>query len=231
MTKGLLVCFLLFSMSCNTTAQTNKEVSANEFEKGLTKDVQLLDVRTAREYRNGHLKGSLQANWNDNKEFTERVSSLDKNKPVYVYCMSGPRSQAAGEWLRNNGFTNVVELKGGFSNWKVTGKPSEGTPDTKQMTIEEYTQQITGKEYVLVDFGAEWCPPCKKMEPIIHEFTAANPGIFFFKIDGGIHTDVMKQLNAEGLPTFILLKNGQEVWRHKGILSKEELEKIWLEKK
>jgi thiol-disulfide isomerase/thioredoxin len=173
----------------------------------------------------------LQANWNDNKEFTERVSSLDKNKPVYVYCMSGPRSQAAGEWLRNNGFTNVVELKGGFSNWKVTGKPSEGTPDTKQMTIEEYTQQITGKEYVLVDFGAEWCPPCKKMEPIIHEFTAANPGIFFFKIDGGIHTDVMKQLNAEGLPTFILLKNGQEVWRHKGILSKEELEKIWLEKK
>jgi rhodanese-related sulfurtransferase len=229
--KWLLVSFLLFSLSCNTTAQTNKEVSADEFEKGLTKDIQLLDVRTAREYRNGHLKGSLQANWNDNKEFTERVAALDKSKPVYVYCMSGPRSEAAGEWLRTNGFTNVVELKGGFSNWKITGKPFEGSPDVKQMTIEEYNQQITGKEYVLVDFGAEWCPPCKKMEPIIHEFTAAHPTVFFFKIDGGIHTDVMKQLNADGLPTFILLKKGQEVWRHKGILSKEELEKIWMEKK
>jgi hypothetical protein len=41
----------------------------------------------------------------------------------------------------------------------------------------------------------------------------------------------MKQLNAEGLPTFLLLKNGQEVWRYKGILTLEELIKIWQEKK
>lgn len=229
--KWFLAGFLLLSMSCNTAAQTNNEISADEFEKGLTKDIQLLDVRTAREYRNGHLKGSLQANWNDTKEFTERVTALDKNKPVYVYCMSGPRSQAAGEWLRSNGFKNVIELKGGFSNWKMTGKPFEGMPDVKQMTMEEYNQQIAGKEYVLVDFGAEWCPPCKKMEPIINEFTAANQNIFLFKIDGGIHTDLMKQLNAEGLPTFILLKNGLEVWRNSGVLSKEELQKVWAEKK
>lgn len=223
--------FFLFFMSCNTKGQIKKELSADEFEKEIAKDVQLLDVRTAGEYRNGHLKGSLQANWNNTNEFTERVSALDKKKPVYVYCMSGPRSEAAGEWLRKNGFTTVVELKGGFSNWKMNGKTFEGTPDTKQMTLAEYNQQIAGKEYVLVDFGAEWCPPCKKMEPIINEFTAANQSIFILKIDSGIHTDLMKQLNVEGIPTFILLKNNTEVWRQKGIFSKEELNKIWIEKK
>ncbi len=227
----LVICFFLFLMNCNTKGQTSKELSADEFEKEITKDVQLLDVRTAGEYRNGHLKGSLQANWNNTNEFTERVSALDKNKPVYVYCMSGPRSEAAAIWLRNNGFITVVELKGGFSNWKMNGKPFEGTPDTKQMTLEEYNQQIAGKKYVLVDFGAEWCPPCKKMEPIINEFAAANQSIFILKIDGGIHTDLMKQLNVEGIPTFILLKNNVEAWRHKGILSYEELNKMWIEKK
>ncbi len=227
----LVICFFLFLMSCNTKGQTSKELSADEFEKEITKDVQLLDVRTAGEYRNGHLKGSLQANWNNTKEFTERVSALDKSKPVYVYCMSGPRSKAAAIWLGNNGFITVVELKGGFSNWKMNGKSFEGTPDSKQMTIEEYNQQIAGKEYVLVDFGAEWCPPCKKMEPIINEFAASNKNIFFLKIDGGIHTDLMKQLNVEGIPTLLFFKNSTEVWRKNGVVEKEELNNMFRVKK
>lgn len=228
----LSVVFFLLAFGCNSDAQKNAELSADEFEKGLAnKEVQLLDVRTAGEFRNGHIKGSLQANWNDQQEFTDRTSSLDKTKPVFVYCLSGGRSRAAAAWLIENGFQNVVNMEGGFNSWKRLGKPVEGMADIKQMTLADYQQQVTGKEYVLVDFGAEWCPPCRKMEPIINEFLAENKLITFLKIDGGVHTDLMKQLNAEGLPTFILLKNGREVWRNKGILTKEELNKIWLEKK
>ena len=228
----LSIVLLFLFTSCSSGAQHNKEVLADEFEQGLhVKEIQLLDVRTAAEYRNGHIKGSLQANWNNQQEFIERVEALDKTKPVYIYCMSGPRSEAAGTWLRSNGFSNVVELKGGFMNWKRMGKPFEGMPDVQQMTMEDYTRQIAGKEYVLVDFGAEWCPPCKKMEPIVNEFLGENKNIAFVKIDAGIHTDLMKQLKVEGLPVFVLLKNGQEVWRYKGVLSKEELNQLWLEKK
>jgi rhodanese-related sulfurtransferase len=228
----VVVSVLFFLVSCNSGAQTSKEVSATEFEKGLLQgNVQLLDVRTSGEFRTGHIKSALQANWNDQHEFAERTSALDKQKPVYIYCLSGPRSSAAAEWLRANGFQQVVELKEGFSGWKRNGKPVEGMADVKQMTMAEYQQQIAGKEYVLVDFGAEWCPPCRKMEPIVNDFLAQNKEISFFKIDGGIHTDLMKQLNAEGLPTFILLKKGREVWRYKGVLSPEELNKIWSDKK
>ncbi len=228
----LLSSLLILLVSCNGRAQTIKEVSADQFEKDLQQsNVQLLDVRTAGEYRSGHIKSALQANWNDEKEFADRTSALDKQKPLYVYCLSGPRSSAAAEWFRANGFQKVVELKAGFNGWKRSGKPVEGMADVKQMTMNDYQQQIAGKEYVLVDFGAEWCPPCRKMEPIVNEFLAQHKEISFFKIDGGIHTDLMKQLNADGLPTFILLKKGQEVWRYKGVLTTEELNKIWSEKK
>jgi rhodanese-related sulfurtransferase len=224
------VLFLLFS--CNSGAQTGKEVSADQFEKDLQQgEVQLLDVRTAGEYRTGHIKTALQANWNDQKEFADRTSALDKQKPIYIYCLSGPRSSAAAEWLRTNGFQQVVELKAGLSGWKRNGKQVEGMVDVKQLTLAEYQHQIAGKEYVLVDFGAEWCPPCRKMGPIVNEFLAQHKEISFFKIDGGIHTDLMKQLNADGLPTFILLKKGEEVWRYKGVLTPEELTTIWTNKK
>ncbi len=229
--RFLMMSLFVLLMACNSGAQGAKEVSVDEFEKGLTQpNSQLLDVRTAGEYRSGHLKGSLQANWNDQKEFTERTASLDKAKTVYIYCLSGGRSSAAAAKLRGEGYT-VIEMAGGMTAWKRSNKPVEGASNEKQMTMADYQQQITGKEYVLVDFGAEWCPPCRKMEPIVNNFLAANKTISFFKIDGGVHTDLMKTLNVDGLPTFILLKNGSEVWRYKGVLTAEELNAVWMSKR
>ena len=226
--RCLSIVFLSFLLGCSTYAQNSTSVSADEFEKGIAdKTVQLLDVRTAGEYRTGHLKGALQANWNNQTEFTNRTSALDKNRPVYVYCLSGPRSSAAAEWLRSNGYTTVVELNGGFSSWKRNGKPVEGTPDQKQMTLADYQQQVAGKQYVLVDFGAEWCPPCKKMEPFLLSFVAANPQITLLKIDGGVHTDLMKQLNVDGIPTLLFLKNGTESWRKSGVVETNELNRMF----
>ena len=227
-----IISVLCMLLSCSSGAQGSRELSADQFEKEIQHgNVQLLDVRTASEYRSGHIKKALQANWNDETEFTERTTALDKQKPVYVYCLSGPRSSAAAQWLKSKGFTEVKELKSGFSGWKRNGKPIEGMVDVKQMTMADYQQLIAGKEYVLVDFGAEWCPPCRKMEPVVNDFLAQHKEIAFLKIDGGIHTNLMKELNAEGLPTFILLKKGEEVWRYKGVLTSEELNGIWAGKK
>ena len=77
---------------------------------------------------------------------------------------------------------------------------------------------------VLVDFGASWCPPCKRMEPVLDELVREKGSQFrLFKVDGGKDTDVMKAQQVDALPVFIIYKNGKEVWRHQGIVSKEEL--------
>lgn len=224
--KNVCFGFLLFvSFSCHSQQDSSRTLKTDKFEKAISKTgIQLLDVRTPGEFRSGHIKNSLQADWNNKAEFNDRIQYVDKNKPVYVYCLVGARSAAAADWMRQNGFTNVYELQGGLNAWKKDGKKLEGASNETQMTIEQYWAKIPADKTVLVDFGANWCPPCVKMAPVIDELESnKNLNFLLLKVDAGIHTDVMKELNIEPIPVFIVYKNGKEVWRKQGIVSKEEL--------
>lgn len=219
-----LVLFSAF-LSCKGQADSLKKLEPEDFNKGISgKDVQVLDVRTAGEFKTGHIKNALQADWNNKEQFTERLKYVDKDKPVYIYCLAGGRSTAAADWMRKNGYTNIVELTGGINAWKKAEKPLEGIMEEKQMTIEEYWAKIPKDKTVLVDFGAKWCPPCVKMEPMLDELQQTKDLDFVLvKIDGGVHTDVMTALNIEPIPFFIIYKNGKEVWRKQGLQTKEKL--------
>lgn len=176
--------------------------------------MQLLDVRTAGEYQTGHIKNALQADWTQNKQFVDRIQYVDKDKPVYIYCLVGGRSAAAADWMRKNGFKNVVELTGGINAWKNASKPLEGKSNETQLTVEQYWASIPKDKTTLVDFGATWCPPCVKMNPVLDELQNNKELNFLLvKVDAGIHTDVMKALNVEPIPVFIVYKEGKEVWR------------------
>jgi len=222
---SLLFAFsFLFLLSC-TAQQKNSQVAPDEFEKGIEKgNIQLLDVRTPGEYKNGHIAHTMQANWNDQSQFLERIGHLDKSKTVYIYCASGARSAAAASWMRNNGFDNVVELQGGIINWKRQNKPVETAVAEKQLTLEEYRAMIPSSGTVLVDFGAEWCPPCVKMNPVISEIEQEVINkVTILKIDVGVHTEILSPLHIESYPTFIVYKNGKESWRQTGIIEKNTL--------
>ena len=218
---------LLFSgiLSCKGQAGSSDKINADEFNKKITGgQVQLLDVRTAGEFKSGHIENALQADWNNMTQFIERIQYVDKDKPVYVYCLAGMRSAAAAEWMRKNGYHTVIELEGGINAWKKAEKPLEGASTEKQMTIDEYWAGIPKDKITLVDFGAKWCPPCVKMEPVLAELQATKELNFLLvKVDGGIHTDVMNTLKTEPIPFFIVYKKGKEVWRKQGIVSKKEL--------
>lgn len=81
----------------------------------------VLDVRTPKEYTEGHLNGSVNINYFD-KDFKDQVAKLDKSKPVYVYCHSGGRSAKAMTIMKGEGFTTVYNLTGGYSAWKAVHK-------------------------------------------------------------------------------------------------------------
>jgi rhodanese-related sulfurtransferase len=213
-----------FLISCaQTSTSLSRVLNAAAYKEAITaKNIQVLDVRTAAEFNGGHIQNALQANWLDQKEFTDRTQHLDKNLPVYVYCQVGARSASAQAALEAKGYT-VVNLEGGMSNWKMNGFPVEGTGNKAQMRVEDLNTTTSANKIVLVEVGADWCPPCRKMLPVLEALKQkpATP-FYFLRVDGGNDIDVMKSLHAEGLPTFILFKNGKETWRHEGLVTVEE---------
>jgi thioredoxin len=216
--------FTLILFSC--TAQTKTNLTADEFEKAIAKDsVQILDVRTPGEYAGGHIKNTLLANWNDATEFERRISYVDKNKPVYVYCLAGGRSAAAAQKMRAMGFENVYELQGGINAWKASNKDLEGVSTAKMpFSLEAFNAAINSSKTVLVDFGAEWCPPCKKMEPVLQSLQKNNAGKFsLVKVDGGNDEAILKEYKVTQLPVFIIFKDGKQVWRKDGVVDEKEI--------
>ncbi|MEO6254188.1 MAG: thioredoxin domain-containing protein [Ferruginibacter sp.] len=219
---ALLLSLIIFS--CN--AQTTASLTADEFEKAITTqaNIQVLDVRTPGEYFSGHIQNALQADWNDAKEFERRLSFIDKNKPVYVYCLAGGRSASAADKMRKSGFKNVYELKGGTNGWRAANKPLIGNSTEKQMTSATLNAAINSSKTVLVDFGAEWCPPCKVMDPVLKSLVANNPGKFsLVKVDGGRDQDLIKEYEITALPVFIIFKDGKQFWRKDGIATEAEI--------
>jgi rhodanese-related sulfurtransferase len=207
------------SLETDELVQTGGSISVASFEQKMkTPGIQILDVRTAGEYQGGHFNNALQANWLDQKEFAERVQHIDKTKPVLVYCASGVRSAEAMSWMKQNGFAEVSNLRGGISAWRMEGKPLESKASREEMSLAAFAAS-TKTGTILVDIGAEWCPPCVKMEPILQQLQKEKGSLFsLVKVDGGIDIDVMKQLQSEALPTFIVFKNGKETWRKQGIV-------------
>ena len=100
----------LFNFFRNT-ADINTGVAEYETNDGAV----LIDVRTAEEYRDGHIDGSVNIP-------LDRISSVentvnDKSTPLYVYCLSGGRSGQAVSYLKQIGSTNVKNI-GGISSYR-----------------------------------------------------------------------------------------------------------------
>jgi rhodanese-related sulfurtransferase len=227
--KKLLVGFVLFLAlsACNSQAQ-KASVSVTEFDSKMQSGAyQLLDVRTAAEYQSGHLKNSLQADWNNPQQFKDRTQYLDKSKPILVYCASGVRSGSAAQYLLSLGYKEVLNMQGGLSAWKMSGKSVEANSNIPQMSLDAYTLATTKDPLVLVDFGAQWCPPCVKMQPVLDALLAdASLKFSFVKVDGGNDIDVMKAQQVDALPVFVIYRNGKEVWRKQGVVDQAELKKL-----
>jgi rhodanese-related sulfurtransferase len=118
---------LLFSalMLTSVTACTQNAVPAvapKEFQAKLKPDVQLIDARTPGEYAQGHLADAVNLDWNGGA-LKERVGELDPKKPVLIYCASGRRSAAAAAFLKEKGFTTVIDMAGGIGAWQRAGMP------------------------------------------------------------------------------------------------------------
>lgn len=119
MKKVILMLIVLFvTFSCQSQKDERiKVVSKAEFKTMINgENIQLIDVRTPKEYSDGFIKGAKNINVNDSA-FESEIQKLDKTKPVYIYCRSGARSQTAAQKMIELGFNQVIDLQGGYMNW------------------------------------------------------------------------------------------------------------------
>ncbi len=121
MIKRYLPFFILLVFICAIDAQEAPKVSIIDItvfkEAVIGKDVQLIDIRTSKEYSAGYIDDARNISIADIDNFNAQFSKLNKEKPVYLYCYSGVRSNRASKKLLAMGFKYVYDFKGGYKAW------------------------------------------------------------------------------------------------------------------
>lgn len=121
---SLLVLFLGLTSCLKNQSEGVQVLDVAKYEqKMMQPDVQLVDVRTPEEFAEGHIENAINMDINGDN-FEASVASLDKEKPVMVYCKAGGRSAKAAAKLKEMGFKSISDLDGGITNWNSENKPT-----------------------------------------------------------------------------------------------------------
>lgn len=232
MNKLWIILFSFTFLACSN-GQNSSMLSAKEFQDKITElgNVVILDVRTPDEFKGGTIENAVNADITS-YDFTNVVQTLDKSTPVMVFCLSGGRSKDAAKALRNMGFNTVYELKGGILKWNAENLPvvapqSSSSAKSDGMNYQDFLQLLGGDKIVIVDFYAEWCRPCKILQPILHEIENENKDkVSLITIDIDKNPLLANHLKIEAIPLVHIYKNQKLQWNNLGITDKATVLKV-----
>ena len=89
---------------------------------------------------------------------------------------------------------------------------------------------ISDPRPVIVDFHALWCQPCKMQSPILKEVAdELGDRVRVIKIDVDNNSQIASRYSVQSVPTIIIFKNGKQVWRQSGVVSKSQLKSILIQ--
>ena len=98
--------------------------------------------------------------------------------------------------------------------------------------MESFHELIQSDKPVLVDFYADWCGPCKAMEPVVKEIAKAVEGkARVVKVDIDKRSQIAQTYNVSAVPTFIVFKKGNIIWRHPGMVDKNTIISVLMKKR
>lgn len=93
-----------------------------------------------------------------------------------------------------------------------------------QITNENYQEVLASGKPVVIDFWAEWCGPCRMIAPIVEELAAEYEGkVVVTKCDVDSNDEIAAQYRVRNIPTLVFIKNGEQVDKHVGAITKDAL--------
>ena len=95
-----------------------------------------------------------------------------------------------------------------------------------ELTSENFNQEITNNDLLLVDFWAEWCGPCKSMHPIFTRMAKKYKRVRFARVNVDDAQDVAMKYEVQSIPTFIMFRNGEVVNRMVGAVGEPGIHMI-----
>ena len=221
---------LFCAVSVNAQVAANLDAASFSAKMKQKSGAQIVDVRTAREFAQGHIQQAINMDVSASN-FQQLLGKLDKNKAVFIYCLSGSRSSYAMDVMSSMGFKEIYNLAGGMMRWRAANLPettdnSAAKPISTGMTMAQYQTLLNSNKLVLVDFYADWCAPCKKMKPYLDEISKEmKDKVIVVRIDADANKALAKELKVDALPVLVLYKGKKAVWTYKGYISKEEVVK------
>ena len=221
--------FLFNSCTNGQSAPSGPSIPAQEFSKKITElpGAPLIDVRTPGEFSQGHLKNAI--NYDISKSgFENQIASLDKLKPVLVYCLTGSRSTYAVRYMQSIGFKEVYELSGGILKWRAASLPetTDKTLASTGMSKQQFDNLLVTDKLVLIDYYADWCAPCKKMKPYLDEIAKDMADkVVVVRINADESRALCKELKIEAIPVLQIYRNKTLIWTNTGFIEKEEVVK------
>jgi thioredoxin 1 len=97
---------------------------------------------------------------------------------------------------------------------------------TVELTAENFNSTVSGDGLVLVDFWAEWCPPCRKFGPVFEKASERHPDAVFGKVDADAQPELSATFSISSIPTLMIIRDGIVLYAQPGALPEAALEQL-----
>ena len=126
-------------------------------------------------------------------------------------------------------FLSLIMLASILLNQQEEEEISKTEEDIKQVEILEVTREnfeeevLKSEKTVLVDFYADWCDPCKRLEPTIQKIANENENVKVVRVNVDQEEELATEYEAFSIPTLVIIKDGTETARGVGVMRKSEI--------